>query len=329
MKTGRGGTMSPRARRAAWLAVLAGLACARAASAGIVSTAAGNGTGAYTGDGGSATAASLFAPFGAATDATGNVYVADASNHAVRRVDADTGLITTVAGGGGPGYSGDAGPATTATLNQPQAVAVDAAGNLFIADTGNNVIRRVDAGTGDITTVAGDGTAGGGDGSPGTTGQLFSPTSISFDGLGNLFIADAGNALLRKYDTAGDSLTTVAGSPYGVPFSFYGIAADPAGNVYAADPYACVVWLVDTGGGVNYFAGVDFGYFYSGDGGPAAAATMFYPNGVALDNAGNVFIADSANSAIRRVDAGTGIITTVAGLNPGTFTFGYSGDGGP
>ena len=185
------------------------------------------------------------------------VYVADASFNVVRRVDTTTGNETVVAGVGNGGvFSGDGGPATAAELSLVS-VAVDGAGNLFIGDIGNNRIRRVDAGTGTITTVAGNGTAGfSGDGGPATAAELNAPDGVALDGAGDLFIADLGNNRIRRVDAGTGTITTVAG---------------------------------------NGTAG------FSGDGGPATAAELLGPFGVALEGAGNLFIADTNNFRIRRV----------------------------
>ena len=242
-----------------------------------IETVAGNGTPGFSGDGGAATATQLNGPSGVAVDGAGNLYIADASNRRIRKVDA-AGVITRVAGNGTPGFSGDGGPAVAAQLSFPSGVAVDGAGNLYIADSVSNSIRKVDA-AGVITTVAGDGTRGyGGDGGAATAAQLKLPSGVAVDGAGNLYIADASNRRIRKVDAAG-VITTVAGD--GV-----------LGN--------------------------------SGDGGPASAARLYGPTGVALDGAGNLYIADWGNDSIRKVDYSTGVITTVAG----TGINGYSGDGG-
>jgi len=261
----------------AWGSVLGPVLPAQAAT-GDISTVAGNGTLGYSGDGGTATAASLAYPFGVAVDGAGNLYIADSNNQRIRRVDAGTGLISTVAGDGGYGYNGDGGSATAASLASPAGVAVDGAGNLFIADQGNQRIRRVDAGTGLISTVAGNGNYGyNGDGGSATAASLANPTGVAVDGAGNLYIADYGNQRIRKVDALG-TISTVAGN---------GIAGS------------------------------------SGDGGAATAASLAYPTGVAVDGAGNLFIVDQGNQRIRKVDA-LGTISTVVGNG----TTGYSGDGG-
>ncbi|TMB06950.1 MAG: hypothetical protein E6J71_30080, partial [Deltaproteobacteria bacterium] len=162
---------------------------------------AGVGSLGFSGDGGPATAAALYNPTGVALDGAGNLFIADGGNQRIRRVDAGTGTITTVAGNGTFGFSGDGGPATAAALGTPVGVALDGAGNLFIADYYNYRIRRVDAGTGTITTVAGNGTQGfSGDGGPATAAELDGPQGVALDGAGDLFIAESGNARIRRVD---------------------------------------------------------------------------------------------------------------------------------
>jgi sugar lactone lactonase YvrE len=212
------------------------------------SIAAGNPQAGYGGDGGPATSALLNQPTGVAVDAAGNLFIADEFNNRVRRVDATTGVITTVAGNGSSGYAGDGGPATAAALNGPFGVAVDAQGNLYIADTGNNRIRRVDAATGVITTVAGDGTNRfGGDGGPAVNASLSSPRGVAVDAAGNLFLTDTFNSRIRRVDVGTGVITTVAGN----------------GSIWGVE-----------------------------DGGPATNAPLGFPYGVAVDAAGNLFIAD-------------------------------------
>jgi sugar lactone lactonase YvrE len=179
---------------------------------GIITTVAGNGRFGFSGDGGPAFDAQLAIPISVTVDSEGNLLIADGNNNRVRRVDQATGIITTVAGNGAPGFSGDGGLAHDAQLNEPSSVAVDSWGNLFITDTYNNVVRKVDQVTGIITTVAGNGAPGfSGDGGPAFDAQLSEPTSVAVDSEGNLFIADMSNSVVRKVDQNG-VITTVAGN---------------------------------------------------------------------------------------------------------------------
>jgi sugar lactone lactonase YvrE len=178
-------------------------------TSGIITTIAGNGTGGYSGDGGAATSAELHAPEGVAIDSYGNIFIADRGNSRIRKVIASTGIITTVAGNGTSGYSGDGGAATSAQLNYAMGVAVDSSGNIFIAEVYNNRIRKVAASTGIITTVAGDGNNGySGDGGIATSARLAWPEGVAVDSSGNIYIADRNNCLIRKVSTSG-IITTV------------------------------------------------------------------------------------------------------------------------
>jgi len=215
------------------------------AASGDISAFAGTGTFGFSGDGGPATGADLAGPQGIAVDFSGNVFIADRGNHRIRKVDT-SGNISTVAGDGTPGFSGDGGLATIAELKNPDDVAVDPSGNLFIADTDNFLIRKVDT-SGIITTVAGNGGVGfSGDGGPATSARLNVVRGVAVDSSGNLFIADTGNQRIRKVDTSG-IITTVAGvggqgfSGDGGPatsaqlFDVRGIALDASGNLFMAD----------------------------------------------------------------------------------------------
>ena len=282
----------------------------------------------YSGDGGAATAAELGGPSDVAIDGLGNLYIADTSNHRIRRVD-PSGTITTVAGTGTGGYSGDGGAATAANLFFPYSVAVDGAGNLYIADTYNQRIRRVDT-TGDITTVAGVGTLGySGDGSAATAAQLHYPHGVAIDELGNVYIADTYNNRIRRVDTSG-MITTVAGVGTGgfggdgsaavaaqlnVPTS---VVVDHLGNLDIADSQNFRIRRVDTTGVISTVAGTAIVFDQSGpdgngDGGPAAVAPLS-PIGLAIDKLDQIYTTDNLAAArIRRIDV-AGIITTVAGV---------------
>ncbi len=316
------------------------------AATGIMTTVAGTGAYGFSGDGGPATAASLAAPVAVFLDASGNLYIADGGNNErVRMVSAATGVITTVAGDGTSGFLRDAGPATAAQLYFPRGIALDGSGNLYIADSGNNRIRKVDAATGVITTVVGSGPGGpaghgggfSGDGGPATAALLSFPGDIVLDGSRNLYIADSGNSRIRKVTAATGIIATVvgSGSRFG-DFSGDGgpataaalnrpeaLALDGSGNLYIADTGNQRIRKVSAGI-ITTIAGTTAEGF-SGDGGPATAASLEDPYDVALDSSGNFYIADESNNRIRKVSAATGIITTIAGSGIGLFP----GDGGP
>jgi hypothetical protein len=257
-------------------------------SSGTVTTLAGTGVGGFGGDGGPATSAVLSNPTGVALDSSGNIYIADSFNSRIRKIDS-SGIITTVAGTGIAGCCGDGGPATSATLNQPSRVLLDSSGNLYVADFANNRIRKVDT-IGVISTIVGTGTAGySGDGGPAASAELNAPFEVSLDSAGDLFISDINNFVVRKV-SAGGTISTLVGNHFGVGY-------------------------------VTFASGI-WGSF-GGDGGAATGAEVNVPGGVAVDSSGNVFIADGANSRIRKVDI-NGIITTVAGGGSANI-----GDGGP
>ncbi len=293
------------------------------ATTGIITTVAGTGIFGFSGDGGPATSARLARPGGGlAFDSAGNLFIGDSTfNHRIRRVDAATGIITTVAGTGptgfgAGGFSGDGGPATSARLANPVGVAVDSGGHLFIGDTNNNRIRRVDAATGIITTVAGTGSFGfGGDGGPATNARLAFPRGVAVDNAGNLFIADQNNQRIRRVDTATGIITTVAGtgsfgtSGDGGPATNarlanpVGGAVDSGGHLFIADLSSNRIRRVDAATGIITTVAGTGSFGFSGDGGPPTSARLAFPTGVAVDNAGNLFIADSFNNRIRRVQA--------------------------
>lgn len=299
---------------------------------GTISTVAGNGTPGYSGNGGPAISAGM-SPDGITFDSAGNLYLA--GNNAIRKIAANTSVITTVAGNGTPGYTGDGGPATSAEL-QSNFITVDAAGNLYIGDTGNNAIRRVAANTGIITTVAGTGTQGfSGDGGPATSAELNLPGNIAFDNMGNLYFPDTANNRIRKVQATTGIIITVAGNgtqgysgdngpatsaELTAPVS---IAIDSKNNLYISDTGNNVIRKVTVTGVITTVAG-NGAPGYSGDGGPATSAKLHSPAALALDSANNLYISDENNNRIRAVTADTGIITTVAGNG----TLGYSGDGG-
>jgi len=305
---------------------------------GFISTIAGNGTAGFGGDGGLASAAVLNTPQGLALDATGNLFFVDTGNYRIRRVDAKTGIISTVAGNGGRGFSGNGGPATDAMFNfigngVPPQVALDAAGDLFIADQFNQQIRRVDAKTGIITTVVGILAEGyGGDGGPATSAELSDPSGILVDTAGNLYIGDNDNNRVRFVAATTGIISTIAGngglgdgeSATNATLFFPEGVAVAGGTIWIADSSNTVIRLVNPAGVISTISGEDYIFSYTGDGGPAIKATVNFPVGVTADASHNLFISDSNNNVIRRIDASSGIITTVAGSG----TPGFSGDGG-
>jgi subtilase family serine protease/sugar lactone lactonase YvrE len=331
-------------------------------ASGDIGTVAGNGAGSFSGDTRSATNAALYYPEGVALDSAGNLYIADMGNNRIRMVSALTGDISTVAGGattvcsGASDSLGDGCAATSAKLNHPYNVALDSAGNLYIADYGDNVIRKVTApiATGIISTVAGNGTAGyGGDGGAATasTVELNAPEGVAVDTLGNIYIADTGNSRVRMVRAATGYISTLAGTGvlgysgdngsagsavHAKLYQPFSLALDTLGNLYIADagnnrirklttpsnPATSIISTVVGNGASGY----------SGDNGPATSAELYYPTGVGVDGANNIYVltgrtsgaSNPANCAVREVFAATGNIYTVGGNG----ACGYSGDGG-
>ena len=285
---------------------------------GTISTVAGNGTWGYSGNGSPAISAELEGPAGVVVDGAGNLYFSDFGNNVIRQIT-PAGIISTVAGNGTWGYGGDGGPATSAELEGPTGIAVDGAGNLYIADASNNRIRKVTPGQGwTITTVAGGGS--GGDGGPATSAALASPEGVAVDGAGNLYIADSGHGVIREV-TPGGIISTVPLNNAKWPV---GVALDGAGNLYISDPTAGLIRMVAPSGFVTTVAGngscaiVDgYGTCYSGDNGPATGAELSNPSYIALDGAGNLYIADSSNYCIRKVDVSEPPSLTFASINVG------------
>lgn len=291
----------------------------KVSAAGTVTLLAGNGSFAFSGDGGPAASAGLFEPMGVAVDSGGNVYIADSQNNRIRKVNS-SGAISTVAGSGNPTFSGDGGPATSAGLYAPLGVAVDNSGNLYIADNANFRVRKVDK-TGTITTVAGGAAVPGfsGDGGPAVGAGLNLPGGLAVDANGNIYIADVGNNRIRKVNTAG-VISTVAGNgtkgfsgdggpatsaSLNLDSAHEGLAVDGAGNLYIPDPGNNRVRKVDSSGVITTIAGSGAGNF-SGDGSPAVSAGLNKPTDVALDSAGNIYIADTTNNRVRKIAAAAG-----------------------
>jgi sugar lactone lactonase YvrE len=337
--------MSNRGALILTVVVLAAGATPASGAEGTVTTVAGTKARGYSGDGGPASEARLYQPRMSISDPAGNVYIADTFNQVVRKIDVN-GTISTVVGVYHPvddgtsdeqcpaDFDGDGGPAVKARMSCPHSLAFDASGNLVIADSGNNRIRRVDS-SGIITTIAGTGKfSSGGDGGPATSAGLQSPKGITYDAAGNLLIADSGNNQIRKIDPGG-IITTIAGT--GEPgYSGDGgpatgakleaprtIAVGPSGSIYIAEPNVHRIRKIDPKGVISTLAGTSKAGF-SGDGGPARDAQLDMPRGVGVDGEDNVFIADSLNHRIRKV-GGDGVITTIAG----TGEKGFSGEGSP
>lgn len=306
------------------------------AQTGVLGLAAGNGASLYSGDNVPATQTAVGLPYQVAFDNSGNLYIADTANSLIRKVDSASGIITTVAGGG---QGGDGSLAVNAALNSPCGVRVDAANNIYISESclvatsGSgggtatvNRIRRVDAVSGIITTIAGNGTGGySGDGGPATSASLYVPSGMAIDSAGNLFIADSQNHRVRKVSAATQVITTVAGNGVGgfagdgglatqaslnVPTA---VALDGAGNLYISDALNFRIRKVNAATGIISTVAGNGASGYNGDGLPATAASLYFPLDIAVDSAGNFYIADGSNQRIRAVNAATGSISTLVG----------------
>jgi hypothetical protein len=297
-----------------------------------VAAAAGTGAVGYAGDGAAATAASLANPRAVAYDASGNLYLADAANHVVRKIS-NTGVITTIAGTGIQGYGGDGGAATAGFLDTPTGVAVDSRGDIYIADSHNHRIRKLSGGT--ITTIAGVGTPGfSGDGAAAIGAQLWLPTGVAVDSSDNVYIADTNNQRIREISggvirtIAGDGEEYFAGDGGGASLAALdtptGVAVDGMGDIYIADRHNQRIRVVGSNGGIITAAGsgsASFSGSFSGDGGTATEATLAKPSGVGADGFGGIYIADTGNQRIREVSGGT--IATALGSGQQ----GFGGDG--
>lgn len=308
-----------------------------------ITTIAGTGILGDSGYGGPATAADMHYPLGIARDPLGNIYMTnhDHANFSIRKIDA-AGIYTKFAGTGALGYTGDGGPATAATFNDPFGVCLDKYGNLYIAEGDNNVIRKINT-AGIVSTVAGNGLRGfSGDGGQATNAKLSVPFSVRVDTGGNIFIADGGNNVIRKVNKAG-IIVTIAGQKDSVGFSGDGgpataakldnpsdIAIDSSGNIYISDYTYNVIRMIDKKDTIHTVIGSPTGGIpYDGDGGPATAAHLWGPIGMAFDSSWNLLIADTRNNRIRKVTP-AGIISTIVGTGFGSTSSsgGYAGDGG-
>jgi len=289
----------------------------RKISGGNIMTVAGNGTAGFSGDGKAATSAEMLDPAGVALDSSGNIYIADTENHVIREVTVSNGNISTIAGNNTGGYGGDGGAATSAELEFPTGVALDASGKLYIADSGNHLIRQVSGGT--INTFAGNA----------PNFRLHDPESIVFDSSGNLFISEPNGYKITKFFNG--VLTLVAGNGLigfsgdngpAVDASFdepMGIALDANGYLYVCDTDNNRIRKIAPDGTVTTIAGVGVPG-YGGDGGPATSALLSFPRGIAVDAAFNVYVADTGNNVIRKLQPGTPAIATGGVVNAASFT---------
>lgn len=304
-----------------------------------MTTLAGTGQRGHAGDGGLASKATLSEPFHCELDGKGNLYIAESANHCIRKVNLKTGIISTVAGNGKKGYTGDGGKATDATFNEPYAVVVDKDDNLFIVDRLNAVVRKVDGKTGIVTTVAGNGKKNySGDGGKATDASLREPNDCCFDGKGGLLIADVADWRIRRLDLSTGMISTFAGTgkvkitlktkidraqcgdggpaDKAVIVGARAVCVDGKGNTYLCEREGSAVRKVDAKGIITTIAGTgERGY--SGDKGDAAKAVFDGPKGIRCDREGNIFVVDCENHCIRKIDINTLKVSTVAGGRKG------------
>ena len=311
----------------------------------LIATVAGNGTAGYSGDTSLAPLAELDSPYGVSVDASGNLYIADYRNYVVREVNPNTDVIVKIAGTAGTsGSTGDGGLATSAEFDRPETPILDGAGNMYVGDNFNNDVRVINGSTGIVSTYAGNLTFGlQGDGGLASSSELGQPHDVTVGNNGDLYIADTNNNVVRRISAITGIITTVAGTGTasytgdGGPatsatlYRPTAVVMDAAGNLYISDDLNYVIREVAAGTGtITTIVGnsdTNTGAF-SGDGGPATSAQINDAEGLALDPAGNLYITDSSNNAVREVSAATGIITSIAG-NGNAGAEGYFGDGGP
>ena len=302
---------------------------------GIIQTVVGTGIEGYEGDGGSATDALIGEAYGCAFDTDNNLYICDGRNHTVRRIERETWLITTVAGTGVSGYSGDGGPATLSTMDNLYSLSVDTNGDIYIVDRYNAAIRKVDRSSGIITTVAGTGVPGySGDGGPGTQAQMKEPNDCFLDRNGGLLIADIQDQRIRRLDLKTGIISTFAGNGVKLRNGDGGLATeasimgpravcmDNLGNTYIAEREGNGVRKINPDGIISTFAGTgEMGY--TGDNDFAIRATWGAPKALRCDHNNNLIVVDTENNAVRQISSDTNIVTTIAGGHRGG-----DGDGG-
>jgi DNA-binding beta-propeller fold protein YncE len=304
----------------------------------IITTVAGTGERGFAGDGGPAVRAQLNGPFDVGFDPAGNLYFSDTFNHRIRRIDRRSGIISTVAGNGMAGYSGDGGPAVAASFNEPYGIAIDSHRNIYVADRHNHCVRRIDGTSGIVTTFAGNGAAGySGDGGPAAEAGMVEPNGLGLDpAQRRLFVADVADHRVRVVDLGSGTITTFAGTGAaahtgdGGPAATAGVFGARAvkvardGTVYILERQGSTLRAVDPMTGIIDTVAGTGARGYAGDGGPARAGVFDAPKEFALDPGGDILIVDTENHAIRRIDAQSGIVETIAGGRKGT-----EGDGGP
>jgi len=292
---------------------------------GVINTIAGTGERGYTGDGGPATAAQLSEPFMCEFNSVGNLFIVEATNHCLRRLDSATATLITIAGSGNAGYAGDGGPADQASFNEPYALQVDKNGDIYVVDRLNAAIRKITASSGIITTFAG------GKG----TDAFEEPNDCFLDQHGGLLVADVQSQQITRVDLATRTVTLVAGDGQKARKGDAGLALkasikgaraiclDSQGNLYICEREGNGIRRVDGDGIMSTVAGTgERGY--AGDGGPAVASTWDGPKAIRCDAQDNLIVVDTENHAVRRIDRATSIVTTVAGGRRGS-----GGDGGP
>ncbi|MCI0376111.1 MAG: hypothetical protein L0215_00750 [Gemmataceae bacterium] len=306
---------------------------------GVLTLVAGTGEKGFTGDGGLAAKATLAQPFHCES-AGDELYIAEAENHCIRKVDLKTGVITTVAGSGKKGYSGDEGPAKDAAFNEPYAVVRDQSGHLYIVDRLNAVVRKVDGKTGVVSTVAGNGKKGySGDGGPATEAMLREPNDCCLDQKGGLLIADVADWRIRRVNLATGKIATFAGTgkvaglklrtvlprdklgdggpaDKAIVPGARAVCVDANGNIYICEREGSSIRKVDARGVISTIGG-NGEWGYSGDGGDAKNAVFQGPKGIRCDAKGNIYVVDCENHAIRKIDAKTNAVATVAGGRKG------------